>query len=146
MNSRHAAALVLIGWYLIIPPSAGDLDGACNGKSIFWDVVGSFSTQGRLNSAAATCNREGHQLETEAPSSKWKQVGFDTLAECQARRAQDQEAPPDGRVMAKIEFQDEGNASPSEEELRSRTDSLNRFFKAQTAAEKCVSGDDASLK
>ena len=147
MNYRHAAALALMGWYLIIPPSAADLDNACNGKSILWSVVGSFSTQARLNSAAAACHEKSHRLAAEAtPLSKWKLVSFETLEECQARREQDQKTPPDGRVTAKIEFQDEGNDSPSDDEVRSRTDSLNRFLKAQMAAEKCVAANDPGLK
>jgi len=147
MKLSHAAALALVGWYLMMPPSAGDLDSACNGKSIFWNVVGSLSTQGRLNSAAAKCNRESHQLAAGAPLSKWKHVGFDeTLAECRARYEENQKAPPNGQLMAKLELKDEGKANPSDEELKSRADSLTRFLKAQTAAEKCVASDDPRLK
>jgi len=146
MNYRHAAALALMGWYLIIPPSVADLDSACNGKSVLWDVIGSFSSQDRLNSAAATCHDKSHQLAPQAPLSKWKQVSFETLEECQARLKQDQKTPPEGRVIAKIEFQDEGNDSPSDDALRSRANALTRFLKEQTAAERCVSSNDASLK
>jgi len=147
MKPLHAAALALVGWYLMIPPSAGNLDGACNGKSFFWNVVGTLSTQDRLNSETAMCNRESRRLVASAPLSKWKRVGFDeTLAECQARYEEHQKAPSNGRVMAKLELKDEGQASPSDEELKSRADSLTRFLKAQTAAEKCVASADPRLK
>jgi len=147
MKPRHAAALALVGWYLMMPPSASDLDSACNGKSIFWNVVGSLSTQQRLYSEAAMCNRESHKLAADASLSKWKRVGFDeTLAQCRARYEENQKAPPNGQVMAKLELKDEGKENPSDEELKSRADSLTRFLQAQTAAEKCVASDDPHLK
>ena len=147
MKPLHAIALALVGWYLMIPPSAGNLDGACNGKSFFWNVVGTLSTQEHLNSETAMCNRESHRLVANAPLSKWKRAGFDeTLAECQARYEEHQKAPPNGQLMAKLELKDEGKANPSDEELKSRADSLTRFLKAQIAAEKCVASDDPRLK
>lgn len=147
MTLRHAAALALVGWYLMVPPSARDLDGSCNGKNILWNVVESLSTEHHLASEAAGCNRENRQLAGDAPLSKWKRSGADdTLAQCQARYQERQKAVVNHRLTAKLELADEGNENPSDQELNTRADALTSFVKAQTAAEKCVSSDDPQLK
>ena len=58
MNLRHAAALILVGWYLMVAPTSGK-EGDPNSKFLF-----------------------------HAPLSKWRQIGeFDSAAECNEQRA-----------------------------------------------------------
>jgi len=66
MNLRHAAALALMGWYLLIPPvfspmgahqrSFNDLSAPLNR----WDIWAKFDSQG-------SCEKEQQRLRTEAP-------------------------------------------------------------------------------
>ncbi len=61
MKRRHAAALALVGWYLMMPPVYQ------NGKEVERDIdIG------------------GGHLDETAPLSKWAIVGsFDSAAECE---------------------------------------------------------------
>jgi hypothetical protein len=63
MNSRHAAAIALVGWYLMLPPALDDP------------------------------NRPKALIDVNAPISEWSAQGtFDTAQECkQARDAGKQE-------------------------------------------------------
>jgi hypothetical protein len=66
MNSRHAAALALVGWYLMIPPvfspmgkhhrSFNDLRAPLNK----WDIWSRFDSP-------TSCEKEKEHLRTEAP-------------------------------------------------------------------------------
>jgi len=58
MKSRHAAALALVGWYLIAPPTKQS------------------PTSGAVS------------LDVSAPLAKWQRIdSFDTAAECRAAQA-----------------------------------------------------------
>ena len=66
MNLRHAAALALVGWYLLIPPvfsamgshprAFNDLNAALNK----WDIQGSFDSE-------TSCVKEKKRIRNEAP-------------------------------------------------------------------------------
>jgi hypothetical protein len=47
MNLRHAAALALVGWYLIIPPSADVASDLATGLEPLWQwfQIGSFDSE-----------------------------------------------------------------------------------------------------
>jgi hypothetical protein len=67
VNLRHAAALALVGWYLLIPPvfsptgnnprSSNDLTAALNR----WDILG------RPFNSEESCSKEKQRLRSEAP-------------------------------------------------------------------------------
>jgi hypothetical protein len=67
MNVRHAAALALVGWYLLIPPvfspmgsnprSSNDLTAPVNR----WDILG------RPFNSEASCLKKKQRLRSEAP-------------------------------------------------------------------------------
>lgn len=46
VNLRHAAALVLVGWYLIVPPSAFKVSDLASGLEPLWQwlQIGSFDS------------------------------------------------------------------------------------------------------
>jgi hypothetical protein len=54
MNRRHAAALALVGWYLMMPPESGD-KGAPLSK---WEIVNSFDD-------AENCQVDRHDFSTD---------------------------------------------------------------------------------
>ncbi len=66
MNSRHIAALALVGWYLLIPPvfspmgqhhrSFNDLSAPLNK----WDIWAKFDSRD-------SCEKDKEHLRTEAP-------------------------------------------------------------------------------
>ena len=67
MKPRHAAALMLVTWYLLIPPvfspmgqhhrSFNDLHAPLNK----WDIAGKFDSQ-------ASCEKEKDRLRAQAPN------------------------------------------------------------------------------
>jgi hypothetical protein len=80
MKLRHAIALALAGWYLMLPPTQEMLDSACQAGNV---------TQGLRDASIVQCDLESLQLDTSAPLSKWESGGvFDTLAECHAEQVQ----------------------------------------------------------
>jgi hypothetical protein len=74
MNLRHAAALALVGWYVIFPPSRAEIDPLCSSPSL-------SDVQKKL------CVSEDGQLVLDAPLSEWKAGSvWRSLAECEAER------------------------------------------------------------
>jgi hypothetical protein len=63
---RHAAALVLVGWYLLIPPVFSPMGGHprafndLNAPINRWDIQGSFNSD-------ASCEKEKARIRKEAP-------------------------------------------------------------------------------
>jgi len=66
MNLRHAGALALLGWYLLIPPvfsAMGDHPRAFNDLNASlnkWDIQGSFDSE-------TSCVKEKERIRIEAP-------------------------------------------------------------------------------
>jgi hypothetical protein len=66
MNPRHAAALALVGWYLLIPPvfsPMGNHPRAFNDLSASlnkWDIQASFESE-------TSCVKEKERIRNEAP-------------------------------------------------------------------------------
>jgi hypothetical protein len=74
MKPRHAAALALVGWYLMFPPTKADVDPHCSSPS-------------RSGAQQKLCNTEGLQMALDAPLSEWKAGSvWRDLAECEADR------------------------------------------------------------
>lgn len=79
MNLHHAAALALVGWYLMVPPTLAET--SCSGI---------FSTLDRWMNKAAhdkACEDQSKIVNSKAPISEWHEfMFFESLAECEALR------------------------------------------------------------
>src|SRR5712692_11667484 len=87
MNRRHAAALALVGWYLMLPPTQEMLDPACPSRQA--SLMGTLKQLTRGTDAnIIQCDVESLWLDTRAPLSKWDQAreSFETLSACQAAK------------------------------------------------------------
>jgi len=128
-NLRHAAALALVGWYLIVmPPTAEDIDPVCHGLP----GDGSSPYQGH-------CLSEAYDLKPEAPLGKWLRTGhFDSLHDCEVSRERE---TPELRAMMKRALHSLVEIQPklSEKDGRRTTDH-------QLAAERCIASDNPRLK
>ncbi len=155
MKSRHAAALALVGWYLMLPPMADDLDSSCFATASVPDTLWELSPT-EVN--RIRCHREGHEVQYDAPLSKWAQLSvssFETLKACQAEYEKYEKyqapAPVDNqeeqsRFMAKLEFDDEAKSNPSEEELQLRAKTIRVAIHQRIGDAKCIETDDPRLK
>jgi hypothetical protein len=110
MKCRHAAALALLGWYLMIPPTQKDLDDSCGGRNLSgltpapvttlrpktatmmdyasWLLArASGDNETELNTIAERrCDTEATQIQQDATLSQWLQLNeFESLSQCQAR-------------------------------------------------------------
>jgi hypothetical protein len=151
VNARHAITLGLVGWYLMMPPTAKELDSACTGKSYFWNIVGMFASQEGQYSEAIRCNELELQPAADAPFSEWHQVGeFETLAECHSQYNEEQQPPDEpaaaSRTIASDELHNEGQLHPSENELSARALEIRVGIHTVAADEKCIASDDPRLK
>jgi hypothetical protein len=81
MNPRHAAALALVGWYLMYPPSQADTSWIC-GRSPSAEFARNGLGWGK------SCQELARLLDSGAPLSQWLQAGepFETLSECEEVR------------------------------------------------------------
>ncbi len=87
MNLRHAAALALVGWYLMVPPTREALVSSCSRDpgilALLVALVRIESDSDRIK----RCDREGIVLVPDAAFSRWLQSGeFETLADCRAEQ------------------------------------------------------------
>jgi hypothetical protein len=66
MKSRHAAALALVGWYLMFPPSAHGLHGQIETSALLsqWDILESFDSANECETALSRFKAAEH-TETE---------------------------------------------------------------------------------
>jgi hypothetical protein len=123
MNLRHAAALALMGWYLIIPPPVGMQE---------WGVT----LDTRVNS--------------KAPLSQWVQLGqYDNANECAA--AQEATLRSLGRQMGDVRGQIANLPSSdkllSERNLKLFEENAETYFKVlEIIKSQCISSDDPRLK
>ena len=107
MNLRHAAALTLIGWYLMIPPTQKDLDDSCGAHSpsgltlapvntlpetattmdyVSWLLAkASGDHEARLETLSKRrCDTEASEIQPDASLSYWLQLSaFESLSQCQ---------------------------------------------------------------
>ncbi|MBI2962464.1 MAG: hypothetical protein HYY35_01810 [Deltaproteobacteria bacterium] len=83
MSHRHAAALALLGWYLVMPPEARQPRGQVSPKG--------WSKAYRKDPGAAL----RRLYDVKAPLSRWAVVGsFETARQCNERRRQGVLAAP----------------------------------------------------
>jgi hypothetical protein len=128
MSLRHVAALALVGWYLMMPPTQKDLDRSCGQRALvsangpdkgtpsLWDygslIVASMRGEQHINVYTVherRCETEETTVEADAPLSQWIQMGeFEKLTECEDRYSSFSATPPpdedreDRQSMAEI--------------------------------------------
>jgi len=155
MNLRHAAALALVGWYLMVPPMAGDLDETCKsgGRPALSDVTVALLTWTNPDVVnMRRCDRLRNELRYGAPLSDWSQAGsFETLAACEAEWESSQRYSLNNegvhsRGVAKLQLSDEGEQHPSDEDLQFRAQTVETSAREQTLSMKCIATDDPRLK
>jgi hypothetical protein len=83
MRPRHAAALALVGWYLMVPPTQEQLDSTCrggSGPSVMDHVAASIGRDDADKVHTRRCDQEGIEVALDAPLSAWDQSDeFETL-------------------------------------------------------------------
>jgi hypothetical protein len=138
MNPRHAAALALIGWYLMMPPTQEMLDSSCsNHRSILDSLIATITMESE-NDWLKRCEREATMLVSDVPFSRWLQGGeFETLAECRA----DQNKPLTEKDTEWAKFAGGLTASSGV----SKEDLIRTQEQALTLS-KCIASDDPRLK
>jgi hypothetical protein len=137
VNLRHAAALAIVGWYLMVPPTQEALDSSCSNSSSVFDSVIAFLSRESDDARIKRCDREGIVLVTDAALSRWFQEGeFETLAACRA----EQQKPLTEREKAAAAFTSgftHGSGVSKEDLIRSQEQGLT--------LSKCVASDDPRL-
>ena len=103
----HAAALALVGWYLMIPPTQKDLDDSCGAHSPSGSTLSPVNTlpetattmdyaswllakasgdqETRLETfSKRRCDTEATEIQPDASLSHWLQLSaFESLSQCQ---------------------------------------------------------------
>jgi len=104
----HAAALALIGWYLMVPPTQKDLDESCGAHGSNESTLAPVKTHPETATAMdyaswllarasgdhetgletfseRRCHTEGTEIQPDASLSEWLQLNeFESLRQCQA--------------------------------------------------------------
>jgi len=119
MNSRHVAALAMMGWYLMLPPLVDPVGDQPD--SIFADESGQIYAYGWIKEA-----------DLRAPLSTWRRGAkvLDSQSACEAARSKLLQIAEAGRQRA-VDHPDKRGAQK-----------LARFFGSVV----CVSADDPRLK
>jgi hypothetical protein len=66
IKPRHAAALALVGWYLMAPPIAHDSQGHATGKVLNWLPLSSWEQISSFDTAKACEDYQSNQVMTTA--------------------------------------------------------------------------------
>jgi hypothetical protein len=124
MKPRHAAALALVGWYLMVPfPDAPGQTPNFRATLSQWNQMGAFDT-------AVACDKEREsrrKLAAEALEQVKREIIEDFLRRNKA--AQPSNRPP-SKVPPKVH----------DDEVTASTDAL------EVAASRCIASDDSRLK
>jgi hypothetical protein len=147
MNARHAAALALVGWYLMLPPTQEALDSNCGlgdtwtAFRVYKDILSLVAPNAAERAETANieqCDREGIVIANDAPLSRWNQGGeFETLAACEAER----QKPLTEKEKAVANFVSgftRGSGVSKDDLIRSQETAVN--------IAKCIASDDPRLK
>ena len=90
MTRRHAAALGLVGWYLMMPPTQEQLDSTCrsgSSPSVMDHVAALIDRDDADSLHARRCDQERIEVALDAPLFAWVQSDeFETLKECKVER------------------------------------------------------------
>jgi hypothetical protein len=87
MIQRHAAALALVEWYLMMPPTQEMLDSSCSDRGIVYYLTTLISKETEAD-RIKRCDREAIVFVPDTKLSLWPQGDeFETLAECRAEKS-----------------------------------------------------------
>jgi hypothetical protein len=79
MKPRHAAALALAGWYLMVPPSMSEMDWTCGASLSAFAYHKLFGTGDEKD-----CAKFAEIEAPNAPIAKWHEMSpFETLLDCE---------------------------------------------------------------
>jgi hypothetical protein len=82
MKARHTAALALVGWYLMAPPSVREDSWFCSGGLLATVSHDLFGTGNQT-----VCEQWAKIADLNAPLSKWHEMGsFETSGACEETR------------------------------------------------------------
>jgi hypothetical protein len=139
MNTRHAVAFALVGWYLMAPPTQQQLDSTCRSGPGFMDHVTALIHGDDADKVRARrCDQEGIEVALDAPLSAWGQSGeFETLKECKA----EQQKP-----MTEQERMQTALALSVMRDSGVTKDALMSSLNLARAGAKCIASDDPRLK
>jgi len=139
MNLRHAAALALVGWYLMVPPTQVQLDSTCRSGPSVMDHVTALIGRDDVNKVhARRCDQEGIEVALDAPLSAWSQSGeFETLKECKV----EQQKP-----MTEQDRMQTALALSVVRESGVTKDALMSSVNLARESARCVASDDPRLK
>src|SRR5215471_19156461 len=95
MNLQHAAALAIVGWYLMVPPTQKDLDDSCGAHpetATAMDYASWLLAKASGDNATPLetfskrrCETESTQIRSDASLSHWLHLNaFESLNQCQA--------------------------------------------------------------
>jgi len=138
MNPRHAVALALVGWYLMVPPTQEQLDSTCrSGPSVMDHVTALIGRDDAHKVHARRCDQEGIEVALDAPLSAWDQSGeFETLKECKV----EQQKP-----MTEQDRMQTALALSVMRESGVTKDALMSSLNLARASAKCIASDDPRL-
>jgi hypothetical protein len=153
MKPRLAAALTLVGWYLMLPPTQEMLDSACQWKHPTLTGEAKALVRGGGDENIVQCHLESLQLDMSAPLSKWDTAiagTFETLAECQAEQKKPlTESEKKGlEFPALLDFGDDIKLRPKAA-TRLPKDFVNLYVQTRKSAielSRCIATDDPRLK
>jgi hypothetical protein len=146
MKPRHAAALALVGWYLMVPPTQEALDSNCAGNAwtafrVYKDFLSMVAPAAADRADAANvkqCDREAIVIAPDAPLARWSQRGeFETLTACEA----EQQKP----LPWQVKMGDDFLAGLMSAAGVSKGDLIRSQEQALTLS-KCIASDDPRLK
>ena len=168
MNLRHAAALTLIGWYLMIPPTQKDLDDSCGAHSpsgltlapvntlpetattmdyVSWLLAkASGDHEARLETLSKRrCDTEASEIQPDASLSYWLQLSaFESLSQCQAGLSS-LAARRGGPTVEQRRTMTEAMTSVWGQQASQMADATLKARRDQELAATCIATDDPRL-
>ena|SRR5579863_3161482 len=129
MKVRHAAALALTGWYLMVPP--------------VWDIVHPGACKNDLHSLS--CFKALTRFDANVPFRVWQQQGeFDRVADCHAEgKRQLDEAKSFARIVAEKFGDNFNNIGMTRQQV---VDISYQAMLDRDSNLQCVATDDPRLK
>jgi len=151
MNPRHAAALALVGWYLMLPPTQEMFDPACPSRQA--SLMGTLKQLTRGTDAnIIQCDVESLWLDTRVSLSKWDQARepFETLSACQAAKEKplSEQERRSAESVARLVMEDDRQARPEAAKALPKDFIERAVSSRQTAIDfsLCIASDDPRLK
>jgi hypothetical protein len=141
MKFHHTAALALVGWYLMVPPTQEQLDSTCrgdSGPSVMDHVAALIGRDDADKVHARRCDQEGIEVALDAPLSAWVQSDeFETLKECKVEREKPMTEQDKMKTALALSVMRESGVTK---------DALMSSLNLARASAKCIASDDPRLK